>query len=204
MRQIACRTKIGSFCPLATYGAVCRPLITNCGIPQPILSLGRKACGGREAGKCFQHVLTAQRLHSDVSSSSPRRLGPSGPSCFLLHPLCTESGLRAVTLIGKGIQDSRRLERVTRTITFTRQFADWPVGPWLGSKPEKALVTHWLRLEGRGQQVVPWLEGTGPMTRLQHGCPRHAESLAPLAAVLCVGYLCCLTACSRCCHPHLP
>ena len=122
MRQIACRTKIGSLCPLATYGEVRRPLITDCGSPQPILSLGRKACGGREAGKCFQHILGAQRLHPDVSSSPSRRPVPSVPSCFPLYPLCTESGLRAVTLIGKGMQDSRRwdkrLERVTRTITL--------------------------------------------------------------------------------------
>ena len=135
MRQIACRTKIGSLCPLATYGEVRRPLITDCGIPQPILSLGRKACGGREAGSCFQHVLTAQHLHSDVSSSSPRRPGPSGPSCFPVHPLCTESGLRTVTLIRKGRQDRRRWdERLDRgahtTITFTRQLINCPDDPW--------------------------------------------------------------------------
>ena len=135
MRQIACRTKIGSLCPLATYGEVCRPLITDCGIPLPILPLGHKACGGREAGKCFQHILGAQRLHPDVSSSPSRRPVPSVPSCFPLYPLCTESGLRAVTLIRKGRQDRRRWdERLDRgahtTITFTRQLINCPDDPW--------------------------------------------------------------------------
>lgn len=35
------------------------PLITACGILLPVLPLGRKAHGGREDGKCFQHVLGA-------------------------------------------------------------------------------------------------------------------------------------------------
>ena len=88
---------------------------------------------------------------------------PSVPSCFPLYPLCTESGLRAVTLIGKGMQDSRRwdkrLERVTRTITFTRQLADWLVGPWLVSKPEKALEPIGYASRGGANKSYPgWRE----------------------------------------------
>ena len=97
--------------------------------------IGSKGLWWKGGWQMFQHVLSAQRLHSDVSSSSPRRLGPSGPSCFPLHPLCTESGLRAVTLIRKGRQDRRRWdERLDRgahpTITFTRQLINCPDDPW--------------------------------------------------------------------------
>ena len=172
------------------------------------VSLGREACGGREAGKCFQHVLSAQRLHSDISSSPPRRPGPSGPSCFPLHPVCTESRLRAVTLIRKGRQDRRRwderLDTGTHTITFIHQLINCPDDPWAQQQTGGSLWPHWLLLEGLGKQGACWLVGTGPTRRPWLGRPRLAETLGRFATILCVRCLWCLTTHSRRHWPHLP
>lgn len=161
-----------------------------------------------EAGKCFQHILSDQHLHSDVSSSPPRRPGPSGPSCFPLHPLCTESGLRAVTVIRKGRQDRRRwnerLDRGTHTITFTRQLVNCPDDPWAWQQTGDGLWPHWLLFEGAGKQGTCWLVGTRPIRGPWRRRPRLAESLVQFATILCVQCLWSLTALSGRRWPHLP
>ena len=122
---------------------------------------------------------------------------PQPPLSLPLHPLCTRSGLRAVTLTGNGRWDRRRwderLDRGTleRSMTFNRQLANCRQGFGAWQQTRGGPRPHWLHLEGAGKQGACWLAGTGPMRRRQRW---HAESLASFAAISCVRCLWCLTA----------